>query len=89
MKFSVSSYSYNQYLSAGKMTQLDAVREAARQGFDGIEFTELFRTKGVELSFEEQIERRVCEQYLAAFPHLEGKFSVHFCHTADGVNLKK
>ena len=41
MKFSVSSYSYNQYISKGEMTQLDALRKAAEQGFDGVEFTEL------------------------------------------------
>ena len=39
MKFSVSSYSYNQYISKGEMTQLDALSKAAEQGFDGVEFT--------------------------------------------------
>lgn len=41
MKLSVSSYSFSQYIKAGKMTQLDAVAKAAEMGFDGIEFTEL------------------------------------------------
>lgn len=41
MKFSVTSYSYNQYLKDGRMTQLDAVRVASEMGFDGIEFTDL------------------------------------------------
>ena len=41
MKIAVSSYSYNQYISKGEMTQLDALRKAAEQGFDAIEFTEL------------------------------------------------
>ncbi len=41
MKISVSSYSFNQYIKAGKMTQLDCVKKAAEMGFDGIEFTNL------------------------------------------------
>lgn len=41
MKLSVSSYSFNQYISKGSMTQLDAIAYAARMGFDAIEFTEL------------------------------------------------
>ncbi|MBQ8208166.1 MAG: sugar phosphate isomerase/epimerase [Clostridia bacterium] len=41
MKISVSSYSYNQYLRDGRMTQLSAVKKAAEMGFEGIEFTEL------------------------------------------------
>ena len=55
MKIAVSSYSYNQYLSTGKMTQLDALREAARQGFDGIEFTDLRPNNNKAASVEEQI----------------------------------
>ena len=41
MKFSVSSYSFQQFISAKKMTQLDAIRVASEMGFDGIEFTDL------------------------------------------------
>lgn len=41
MKLAVSSYSYNQKLKTGEMTQLDAIRIAKEQGFDGIEFTDL------------------------------------------------
>ena len=41
MKLAVSSYSFQQYIKAGKMTQLDAVRRAAEMGFSGIEFTDL------------------------------------------------
>ena len=41
MKFSVTSYSYSQYIRDGRMTQLDAVRVASEMGFDGIEFTDL------------------------------------------------
>ena len=36
---------------------------------------------------EDAIVNKVTREYLAAFPHLEGKFSVHICNTADGVKL--
>ena len=41
----------------------------------------------IDPSYKESIERAVTEQYLKVFPQLEGKYSVHFCHSADGVNL--
>ncbi len=41
----------------------------------------------IDPAFEESITREVTEKYLAAFPHLRGKFSVHVCQTADGVKL--
>lgn len=41
MKISVSSYSFQQYISLGKMTQFDTVAKAHELGFSGIEFTEL------------------------------------------------
>ncbi len=41
MKLSVSSYSFQQYIRAQKMTQLDTVKAAAEMGFSGIEFIEL------------------------------------------------
>ena len=37
--------------------------------------------------FEESITKNVTEEYLKAFPHLEGKYSVHICESADGVIL--
>lgn len=42
----------------------------------------------IDPSFEESIKKTVTREYLAAFPHLEGKYSVHICESADGVNLK-
>ena len=36
---------------------------------------------------EEKIVEKVTREYLAAFPHLEGKYSAHICTTADGVKL--
>ncbi len=36
--------------------------------------------------FEESIIETVTREYLETFPHLEGKYSVHICESADGVN---
>lgn len=41
MRISVSSYSFHQYLSSGRMTQLDCIAKAKEMGFEGIEFTDL------------------------------------------------
>lgn len=37
--------------------------------------------------YKEEIAYNVTKQYLKEFPELEGKFSVNFCNTADGVKL--
>ncbi len=39
----------------------------------------------VNPDYLEEIECTVTTEYLKAFPNLEGKFSVHFCDSADGV----
>lgn len=49
MKYSVSSYSFSQYINAGKMTQLDTIAKAKEMGFDAIEFSELQPPDGVSL----------------------------------------
>ena len=41
----------------------------------------------IDPAFEESIRERVTREYLRAFPDLTGKYSVHICETADGVNL--
>lgn len=41
----------------------------------------------IDPAFEERILEQVEREYLRAFPHLEGKYSAHICHTADGVKL--
>ena len=41
----------------------------------------------VDPAFKETIEERVTREYLKVFPGLADKFSVHFCHSADGVKL--
>ena len=41
----------------------------------------------IDPSFKEIIQRQVREEYLKVFPEHAEKFSVHFCHSADGVSL--
>ena len=41
----------------------------------------------IDPAYEESIKEQVTREYLRAFPHLEGKYSVHICNTADGVKL--
>ena len=39
-------------------------------------------------AFKEKIAEQVTREYLREFPQLEGKFSIHFCKSADGVKMK-
>ena len=39
----------------------------------------------IDPAFKEKIAEKVTMEYLREFPQLEGKFSVHFCKSADGV----
>lgn len=41
----------------------------------------------IDPAYEESIIETVTKEYLAAFPHLEGKYSAHICESADGVQL--
>ena len=41
----------------------------------------------VDPAFTESIAQKVTKEYLKVFPQLEGKYSVHFCQSADGVEL--
>lgn len=41
----------------------------------------------IDPAFEKSIVEKVSREYLKAFPHLEGKYSVHICESADGVKL--
>lgn len=41
----------------------------------------------IDPQYQESIIETVTKRYLEAFPHLEGKFSVHICESADGVKL--
>lgn len=41
----------------------------------------------IDPAYEKSITEIVTREYLQAFPHLEGKFSVHICESADGAHL--
>lgn len=41
----------------------------------------------IDPSFEESIVSKISEEYLKEFPDLRGKYSVHICDSADGVDL--
>ncbi len=41
----------------------------------------------IDPNYREEIEATVTREYLKAFPSLEEKYSVYFCHSADGVKL--
>lgn len=41
----------------------------------------------IDPAYRESILEKVEREYLAAFPALEGKYSAHICHTANGVKL--
>ncbi len=42
----------------------------------------------IDPAYEESIAKTVTEEYLKVFPHLKGKYSVHFCETADGAKIE-
>ena len=52
MKISVSSYSYIQYIRAGKLTQLTAIDKAKEMGFDAIEFIDIDGAGNLDLQKE-------------------------------------
>ena len=41
----------------------------------------------VDTEKKEEISKKITEGYLKAFPNLQEKFSIHYCHTSDGVKL--
>ena len=47
MKISVSSYSFSQYITKGKLTQFSAIEAAHKIGLENIEFTDLMPPEGV------------------------------------------
>ena len=63
-----------------------AMRAKAQKMIDDRE-TEKPLSALIDPEYEESIKATVTERYLAVFPHLADKFSVHFCETADGVKL--
>lgn len=59
MKLSVSSYSFQQAIKAGKMTQFDTIAAAHEMGLGAIEFIDLTPVYGVKPTLEEQKEYAV------------------------------
>ncbi len=41
----------------------------------------------IDPAYAEYIAETVTREYLSVFPQLEGKFSVHFCQSADGIRM--
>ena len=41
----------------------------------------------IDPAYEKSIVRQITEQYLKVFPHLEKKYSIHICESADGARL--
>lgn len=41
----------------------------------------------IDPAFRDNIKEKVTQEYLKQFPLLSGKYSVHFCHSADGVDI--
>ena len=41
----------------------------------------------IDPAYQDSITDAVTREYLKTFPHLEGKYSVHICESADGVKL--
>ena len=59
MKISVSSYSFHQYIKAGKLTQFDCVAKAKEIGFDAIEFTDIIADG---LDAQKQTAKSLCDE---------------------------
>ncbi len=74
MKLSVSSYSFNQYLKAGRMTLLDTVEKAAEMGFEGIEFIDLPKDlpRDGRLALAKELRSRVQEKGLSMVAYTVG-----------------
>ena len=43
----------------------------------------------IDPSYEEHIIEHITTEYLKVFPELKGKYSVHICESADGINQQK
>lgn len=79
MKISVSSYSFQQYIAAGKMTQADAVKKASELGIEAVEFTELQPCKNPTL--EEQL------SYAKAIKETADQLGIEISSYVIGANL--
>lgn len=59
MKCSVSSYSFNQYIRDGRLTQLECVAKAKEMGFDAIEFVEI---KADNFEMQKEMAKKIREE---------------------------
>lgn len=73
MKIGVSSYSFQQYISAGKMTQFDCIAKAKEIGFEAIEFTDLTPPEGTtQEDFAKQLKEEADKQGIDIFNYAVG-----------------
>ena len=78
MKIGTSSYSFQQYINGGKLTQKTAIAKAKEMGFDDIEFTDLCPEEG-----KTQLE------YAAELKEEAEKCGIEISAYAIGANLAK
>lgn len=87
MKISVSSYSFDQYIRDGRLSQLSCVAKAAEMGFDGIEFTDIMPQKGASyderVAFAKEIRK---EADRVGLPIVAYTVGANLFHTSDGEN---
>lgn len=62
MKLSVSTYSFNQLLSTGGMTQFDCIAKAKEIGFDAIEFVGILAPDGITTTEYAEILSKECKR---------------------------
>jgi len=62
MKISVSSYSFQQYINAGRLTQFDTVAKARELGFAAIEFTDMAPCKNPTLEQQKDYARKIRQE---------------------------
>ena len=71
MKIGVSSYSFSQYLRAGKLDLPGVIEKAAELGFDDIEFTDITPPEGIDvLDYATQLRAKADECGLEVSAHV-------------------
>lgn len=62
MKIGISSYSFHQYLSAGKMSCMDVLDTAKDTGFEGVEFVEGYFPKALDsIAYAKELRKKADE----------------------------
>ncbi len=62
MKISVSSYSFNQYIKDGRLSQYETIEKAKEIGFDAIEFIDLKPCEGATLDQQKEYAQKLNER---------------------------